>query len=139
MYGKGGRVSFIIPPAPTNYRGVPAIRTKKKIIGALRFRLRFGSRPNKDNQIPKSQSSLSLIVRRSRSRTNPIRNRKDHHEAIGHRVFGLPGYCPAESGIVLFRSLPGPPGYEIKTIGPTKKLLTTICGLQLVIETLNPH
>lgn len=45
-------------------------------------------------------------------------------------------HCPPESGIVIFRSLPSPPGYEIRTIGPTKKSLTTISGLQLVIETL---
>jgi CRISPR-associated protein Cas2 len=45
-------------------------------------------------------------------------------------------YCPPESGIVMFRSLPIPPGYEIKTIGPTKKALTSLTGLQLVIETL---
>jgi CRISPR-associated protein Cas2 len=36
----------------------------------------------------------------------------------------------------MFRSLPGPPGYEIRTIGPTRKALTEISGLQLVIETL---
>lgn len=45
-------------------------------------------------------------------------------------------HCPPESGIVMFRSLPGPPGYEVRTIGPTRKLLTEISGLQLVIETL---
>jgi CRISPR-associated protein Cas2 len=45
-------------------------------------------------------------------------------------------HCSAGSGIVLFRSLPKPPGYEIRTIGPTKKALTTISGLNLVIEAL---
>ena len=45
-------------------------------------------------------------------------------------------HCPPESGIVIFRSLPQPPGYEIHTIGPTRKTLTEISGLQLVIETL---
>jgi len=45
-------------------------------------------------------------------------------------------HCPPESGIVMFRSLPIPPGYEIRSIGPTKKALTTLSGLQLVIETL---
>lgn len=45
-------------------------------------------------------------------------------------------HCPPESGIVMFRSLPVPPGYEIRTIGPTKKSLTNLSGLQLVIETL---
>lgn len=45
-------------------------------------------------------------------------------------------HCPSESGILLFRSLPIPPGYEIRAIGPTKKTLTSISGLQLVIEIL---
>lgn len=45
-------------------------------------------------------------------------------------------HCPAGSGITIFRSLPRPPGYEIRTIGPTKKVLKTISGLQLVVETL---
>lgn len=45
-------------------------------------------------------------------------------------------HCPAESGMVIFRSLPRPPGYEIRTIGPPRKPMTSISGLQLVIETL---
>lgn len=45
-------------------------------------------------------------------------------------------HCPPDSGIVMFRSLPGPPGYEVSTIGPTRKAMTVISGLQLVIETL---
>lgn len=45
-------------------------------------------------------------------------------------------HCPPESGIVMFRSLPGPPGYEVQTIGPTRKTMIEISGLQLVIETL---
>lgn len=45
-------------------------------------------------------------------------------------------HCPAESGIVIFRAIPQPPGYEIHTIGTTRKPLTEISGLQLVIETL---
>lgn len=45
-------------------------------------------------------------------------------------------HCPPESGIVMFRSLPEPPGYEVRTIGPTRKILTELSGLQLVIETL---
>jgi len=46
-------------------------------------------------------------------------------------------HCPPESGVVIFRSLPGPPGYEIRTIGPTRKEHIEITGLQLIIETLN--
>ncbi|MRJ43148.1 type I-E CRISPR-associated endoribonuclease Cas2 [Idiomarina sp. FenBw--71] len=45
-------------------------------------------------------------------------------------------HCPPEAGVVIFRSLPGPPGYEVYTIGPTRKSLIEISGLQLVIETL---
>lgn len=45
-------------------------------------------------------------------------------------------HCPLRSGIIIFRSISKPPGYEIQTIGPTKKSLTEIDGLQLVIETL---
>ena len=51
-------------------------------------------------------------------------------------VQDLHSHCPPESGVILFRSLPRPPGYEITTIGPTKKELTTVSGLQLVIETV---
>lgn len=45
-------------------------------------------------------------------------------------------YCPPDSGLVIFRSLPKPPGYEIRTIGPPRKSMTNISGLQLVVETL---
>lgn len=45
-------------------------------------------------------------------------------------------HCPPESGVMIFRSLSKPPGYEIQTIGPTRKSLIEISGLQLVIETL---
>jgi CRISPR-associated protein Cas2 len=45
-------------------------------------------------------------------------------------------HCPPESGIVIFCSQPGPPGYDIRVMGPSRKRLTTISGLQLVIEAL---
>ncbi len=45
-------------------------------------------------------------------------------------------YCPPDSGVVIFRTIPKPPGYEVRSIGPTRKQLTEISGLQLVIETL---
>jgi len=48
-------------------------------------------------------------------------------------------HCPPESGVMIFHSLPGPPGYEIRTIGPIKKAMINISGLQLVIETLKSH
>src|SRR5690554_7257254 len=37
-------------------------------------------------------------------------------------------HCPPESGIVIFRSLPGPTGYEVRSIGPTRKPMTIISG-----------
>lgn len=45
-------------------------------------------------------------------------------------------YCPPDSGVVIFRTIPKPPGYEVRSIGPTRKQMTEISGLQLVIETL---
>lgn len=45
-------------------------------------------------------------------------------------------HCPPDSGVMFFRSLSRPPGYEIRTIGPTRKRQTEVSGLQLVIETL---
>ncbi|NNM51049.1 MAG: type I-E CRISPR-associated endoribonuclease Cas2 [Pseudomonadales bacterium] len=33
-------------------------------------------------------------------------------------------HCPPESGIVIFRLIQTPPGYEIRIIGSTKKVLT---------------
>lgn len=45
-------------------------------------------------------------------------------------------HCPPESGVIIFRSISQPPGYEIRTIGPPRKPTIEISGLQLIIETL---
>jgi CRISPR-associated protein Cas2 len=45
-------------------------------------------------------------------------------------------HCPTESGLLMARSLPGPPGFELVLTGSTKKPLISISGLQLIIETL---
>lgn len=45
-------------------------------------------------------------------------------------------HCPAESGVLLMRSIPHQPGFEITTIGPPRKPTITLSGLQLIIETL---
>lgn len=45
-------------------------------------------------------------------------------------------HCPPESGLLLARSLPGPPGFELVLTGLTKKPMISISGLQLIIETL---
>jgi CRISPR-associated protein Cas2 len=43
-------------------------------------------------------------------------------------------YCPVSSGLIIFRSISKPPGYEIRSIGSTTKQLIEISGLQLIIE-----
>lgn len=45
-------------------------------------------------------------------------------------------HCPVESGVMIVRSIRRQPGFEIRTIGPPRKPITTISGLQLIIETL---
>jgi len=45
-------------------------------------------------------------------------------------------HCPPESGVIMFRSLSKPPGFEIRTIGPVRKPMIEIDGLQLILETL---
>ena len=45
-------------------------------------------------------------------------------------------HCPMESGLVLFRSIPEPPGYEIRYKGEIRKPVIQISGLQLIVETL---
>lgn len=43
-------------------------------------------------------------------------------------------HCPVESGLMVFRRIPESPGYEISGVGDTKRNITEISGLQLVIE-----
>ena len=43
-------------------------------------------------------------------------------------------YCPAESGLMIFRRISQAPGYEILGMGDTKRSLVELSGLQLVIE-----
>lgn len=45
-------------------------------------------------------------------------------------------HCPAESGVLLVRSIPQQPGFEIRSIGPPRKPVITLSGLQLILETL---
>lgn len=45
-------------------------------------------------------------------------------------------HCPIESGLMLFRSTPEPPGYEIRYKGDVRKPVIQISGLQLIVETL---
>ncbi len=46
----------------------------------------------------------------------------------------LHDHCPLESGLMVFRRLSETPGYEIRGVGDTKRNLTEISGMQLVIE-----
>lgn len=45
-------------------------------------------------------------------------------------------HCPVESGVLLIRTISQQPGFEIRTIGPPRKLTVTLSGLQLIVETL---
>ncbi len=56
-------------------------------------------------------------------------------DAVALRVIEyLYDHCPIESGVVIFRSLPKPPGYEIRVLGLPKKELIEMSGLQLIVE-----
>jgi len=56
-------------------------------------------------------------------------------DAVSKRVVEyLYKHCPPESGLMVFRRIPNAPGYELHGIGDTKRRLTEISGLQVVIE-----
>lgn len=56
-------------------------------------------------------------------------------DAVAKKVVEyLHGHCPRESGLMIFRRIPETPGYEIRGIGDTKRSVTDISGLQLVVE-----
>lgn len=56
-------------------------------------------------------------------------------DAVARKVVDyLYNHCPRESGLMVFHRIPEAPGYEIRGIGDTKRSLTEISGLQLVIE-----
>jgi CRISPR-associated protein Cas2 len=56
-------------------------------------------------------------------------------DAVAKKVVDyLHDHCPIESGLIIFRRIPETPGYEIYGLGDTKRDLTEISGLQLVIE-----
>ncbi|KIU31056.1 type I-E CRISPR-associated endoribonuclease Cas2e [Atlantibacter hermannii] len=58
-------------------------------------------------------------------------------DAVANQVVDyLLSYCPPDAGGIIFKSLPGPPGYEIRTLGVPDKKMCEISGLQLVIEKL---
>ncbi len=56
-------------------------------------------------------------------------------DAVAEKVIAyLYDHCQSDSGLMIFRRIPEPPGYEICGIGDTKRNLIEISGLQLVIE-----
>jgi len=56
-------------------------------------------------------------------------------DAVAKKVVDyLYTHCPFESGLMIFRRIPETPGYEIRGVGDTKRDITEISGLQLVIE-----
>lgn len=59
-------------------------------------------------------------------------------DAVAKKVIEyLHDYCPASSGLMIFRRISDAPGYEISCRGDTKRNLIDISGLQLVIEKEN--
>lgn len=58
-------------------------------------------------------------------------------DAVAERVIQyLFRFCSADSGIIIFQSIPVAPGYKIRSIGFPLKNITEISGLQLIIEKL---
>jgi len=56
-------------------------------------------------------------------------------DAVAKKVVAyLYRHCPSESGLMIFRRVTETPGYEISGIGDTKRSITEISGLQLIIE-----
>ena len=45
-------------------------------------------------------------------------------------------HCPPESGVLMFRSIPNPPGFEMICVGPPRRPVIVISGMQLIVETL---
>jgi CRISPR-associated protein Cas2 len=47
-------------------------------------------------------------------------------------------HCPPDSGLLLVGSTNRPPGFEMHCIGPPRKPVIELSGLQLIVETLKP-
>jgi len=59
-------------------------------------------------------------------------------DAVAKKVVDyLYKYCPAVSGLMVFRQMPEAPGYEIRGVGDTKRHLTEFSGLQLIVEKIS--
>ena len=56
-------------------------------------------------------------------------------DSVADKVIGyLHTHCPFESGLMIFKRISEAPGYEIIGRGDTKREITIISGLQLIIE-----
>lgn len=59
-------------------------------------------------------------------------------DAVANKVVDyLFTHCTVDSGLTVFKSSRNPPGYEMRTLGMTKRALVELNGLQLVIEKNN--
>lgn len=59
-------------------------------------------------------------------------------DSVGKTVVDyLYKHCPPESGLLIFRRINAPPGYEIRGLGDTKRSIVEFSGLQLVQEKAN--
>lgn len=45
-------------------------------------------------------------------------------------------HCPADSGLLMIRSVSKAPGFVLQCIGPPRKPIIEVSGLQLIVETL---
>ena len=45
-------------------------------------------------------------------------------------------HCPHDSGLLVISSTNRPPGFEMRCIGPPRKPVIELSGLQLIVETL---
>ena len=45
-------------------------------------------------------------------------------------------HCPPDSGLLMMCSINSPPGFEMRCIGPPRKPMIELSGLQLIVETL---
>lgn len=45
-------------------------------------------------------------------------------------------HCPIESGLLMIRSVRESPGFALQCVGPPRKPMIEVSGLQLIVETL---
>lgn len=48
-------------------------------------------------------------------------------------------HCPAESGVLIIRLIQEQPGFEIRVIGPPRKPIIEMSGLQLIVESIKTY